>query len=218
MGLGIITAIYGSFDDLRPLPSNHGFDQAVCVTDNPNLVAEGWELIVEDAAGLHPRLAAKQAKMMPWSYLQTDASVWIDGSRSINGAEFRPFVEQHLEHNDLVMWDHPENRDCLYQEAAYCESWGKYSQWPIRAQVESYRAEGMPEHFGLWCASVIGMRFTPQACEFGAAWLEEQHRWSIQDQVSLPYLLWKLDKSIATWNAHEFNNDLITFHPHKRAD
>lgn len=218
MGLGIITAIFGSFDDLHALPPDHGFDEAVCVTDNPDLSAEGWRVVVQQVEGHHPRLTAKRAKMMPWEYLTTTSSVWIDGSRSVTGATFRPFVERHLATNDLVMWDHPEPRDCLYQEAAYCQDWGKYAGWPIRDQVAAYRAEGMPENFGLWCASVIGMRHTEQVRAFGQAWLDEQHRWSIQDQVSLPYLLWKHGKSIATWDAHEFNNDFIHFHPHKRFD
>lgn len=218
MGLAIITAIFGSYDELQPLPAGHGFDDAVCVTDNPYLAADGWRIVMAQPSENHPRLAAKRAKMMPWEYVSTDASVWIDGSRRVANIDFRAFVERHLSQHDLVMWDHPENRDCLYQEAAYCQDWGKYSAWPIREQVAAYRTEGMPEHFGLWCASVIGMRHTAQVKDFGAAWLAEQHRWSIQDQVSLPYLLWKLNKGIGTWDAHEFNNEFIQYHPHQRSD
>jgi len=217
VGLGVITAIFGGHDPLRPLPTPHGFDEAVCVTDNPHLAADGWRVVVEPKSG-RPRLAAKKAKMLPWQYLMSSSSVWIDGSVQIHDNRFSVFVREHLAAHDLVVWDHPEPRDCLYQEADYCQDWPKYADQPLRQQTAHYLEQGMPEHFGLYAAGCVGMRHTQAVKDFGWAWYDEQHRWSIQDQVSLPFLLWKKNKPFGIWEANELNNDMVTFHQHYKVD
>lgn len=216
MGLAVITAIFGDFDELRPLPPDHGFADAVCITDNTQLRADGWRMIVQPGAQ-HPRLAAKRPKMVPWLYTRHSTSVWIDGAFEIVDKRFAAFAADHLRQYDFVVWQHPEPRNCLFQEATYCQDWPKYCGDPIREQVASYRAAGMPEGFGLWAAGTVGMRHTADAKGFGWAWLDECHRWSIQDQISLPFLLWSRQKTFGTWDAHEFHNDLLRYHHHKRA-
>ena len=217
MGLGIITAVYGHFDELRPLPKNHGFDDAVCVTDDPHLRADGWRIMVEPSQE-RSRLAAKRPKFLPWKYLSTDSSVWIDASFSVRDHEFSAFVADHVTRHEIVVWKHPESRNCLYSEAAYCQDWPKYAGDPIRAQTAAYRAAGMPEGFGLFAAGTVGWQHTPAMRKFGQAWLAQCHAWSIQDQISLPFLLWQRGIKPGIWGAHEFANHLLTYHPHARPD
>ena len=217
MGLGLITAVYGKYDLLRPLPDGHGFDEAIAVTDDPELSATGWTILLEPREE-HPRLAAKRPKFLPMNYLSTDSSVWIDAAFSINDGRFSNFARRAIEANDLTVWRHPEARDCLYQEASYCQDWPKYANDPIRSQVASYRDAGMPEHFGLFAAGTIGRRHTESVKKFGEAWLGENERWSIQDQISLPFLLWLEGITPGIWDAHEFQNDLLRYHPHLRTE
>lgn len=216
MGLAIITGIFGGFDFLRSLPASHGFDEAICVTDDPSLQADGWTVVVAPKSE-HPRLAAKRPKMVPWMYTDCSHSVWIDGAFEVRDGKFSQFVREHLTRHDLVVWQHPENRNCLYQEADYCQDWPKYNRDPIRQQTAAYRAAGMPEHFGLYAAGTVGMRHTANVKKFGWAWLDECNRWSIQDQISLPFLLWQQQKTFGAWDAHEFHNDMLTYHSHNRA-
>lgn len=216
MGLTLITGIFGGYDLLRSLPASHGFDEAICVTDDPNLTATGWAVVVEPKAD-HPRLAAKRPKMMPWLYTESGSSVWIDGAFEVRDGRFAAFAREHLARHDFVVWQHPEDRDCLYQEADYCQDWPKYSSDPIRQQVRRYRNEFMPERFGLYAAGTVGMNHTGKAKCFGRAWWDECNRWSIQDQISLPYLLWCHAMPFGTWDAHEFHNDMLTYHLHNRA-
>lgn len=214
VGLGIVTAVYAGFDALRPLPTNHGFDDAVCVTDDPQLHADGWRMILQPSDE-HPRLAAKRPKFLPWEYVQTDASVWIDAAFEVRD-KFKPFVDEHLAAHDFVVWKHPEQRTCLYAEARYCQDWSKYLADPIREQTAHYRDLGMPEDFGLFAAGAIGWRHTPAMRDFGHAWLQECQTWSIQDQISLPFLLWQRGITPGIWAAHEFHNTVLTYHPHAR--
>jgi hypothetical protein len=211
VAVALVTAVYGGFDRLRDLPAGHGFDDAVCVTDDPGLSADGWRMLVVPSDD-PPRLAAKRPKMLPFDFIDADVAVWLDASAEVVDIGFRRFCEDAVADVDLVAWDHPEDRDCLYQEVDYCWYWDKYRDQPLREQARAYRAAGMPERFGLWaCGTLVWRR---EARWFGEAWLEEQRRWSIQDQVSFPYLLWKLGPRFGTFPDHELNNRWLAWHRH----
>jgi hypothetical protein len=213
--ISLVTSIYGGHDNLKPLPVGHGFDDAVCITDNPDLQAEGWRTIVVPSSE-PPRLAAKHPRMMPFDFVDTDVAVWLDAAFAVVGDGFAEFCLDSLADKDLIAWQHPENRNCLYQEATYCQDWPKYASQPIREQTAHYRAEGMTEGFGLWACGTLVWRNSESAKEVGQAWLYENKRWSIQDQVSLPYVLWKLEPSFGVFPAHEFLNPYLQWHQHNR--
>jgi hypothetical protein len=208
----LLTSIYGGFDVLRPLPDGHGFDRAVCVTDDGSLGADGWETVVVPSEA-HPRLASKRPKMLPFEFCDTDLAVWLDGSAQVISTGFAGFCVDAAAGADLVAWDHPEDRDCLFQEVDYCWHWEKYRDWPLREQAARYRAEGMPERFGLFACGTLVWRDTPAAREFGEAWFAEQQV-AIQDQVSFPYLLWKMRPRFGTFPANELNNPYLFWHRH----
>jgi hypothetical protein len=78
----------------------------------------------------------------------------------VSDGAFIAQVRTLLQDHELVLTDHPEDRDCAYQEAEHCWDWPKYRDEPLREQVAQYRSEGMPEHFGLWAAGCIARRHT----------------------------------------------------------
>jgi len=209
MRVAAVCAIYGGYDLIPPVPE--GFDDCVLVTDVP--VLSGWRNVVRTPE-LTPMLDAKYPKMRPDLFTDCDASLWMDGSVHVRDGRFAALVRDLLASHEIVLWDHPEDRDCLYQEAQHCHSWPKYADVPLLEQVEHYRAEGMPEHFGLWAATCIARRHTPSMLELGDAWLAEQTRWSHQDQVSLPYLLWRMQVVPGTFGVDQLDNDLVDWVPH----
>jgi hypothetical protein len=213
MAVALVTAVYGGYDLLRPLPDGHGFDMAVCVTDDANLTADGWTIVVVPSVDL-PILAAKRPKMLPFDFVDADVAVWLDANAQIVDPTFREFCL--ATDGDVVAWTHPENRTCLFEEVAYCAHWPRYRDFPMSAQADAYRAEGMPERFGLFACGTLVWRRTDAAVNFGRAWLAEQHRWSIQDQVSFPFLLWKMRPDFGVFPADELNNRWLTWHPHAR--
>ena len=213
MRTALVSAIYGGYDHPKPLPEGHGFDDAVLVTDRPT-EADGWRVVVEPST-LHPRLAAKRAKCQPWLYVDADASAWIDGSYQLVANDFREAVDRHLALNDLVVFTHPENRAGPWAEAHFCHSWAKYRDWPLIAQVEHYRAEGLPGDAGLWALGCIARRHTPEQMRLGADWLAEQMRWGIQDQVSFPYLLWRDGITPGLWDCSQWGNPWLQWIAHR---
>ena len=215
MRTAIITAVFGDHDNVKPLPDGHGFDDVVCVTDNIDLDVQGWRMVVEPRY-CRPALAAKFAKMQPFTYVDTDIAVWIDAAWQVMRADFKDFCINALGDNDIVVWRHPDKRRCLYHEAAFCQRIKNFRKEPIAAQVAHYRAEGMPERLGLWACGTIVWRNSNAVINFGNAWLAEVLRWSARDQIAFPFLVWKLAPKVGVFPAHEFRNPYLRWHRHKR--
>jgi hypothetical protein len=209
MRLAAVCAIYGGYDLIPPVPE--GVDDAVLVTDVP--VRSGWRNVVEPS-GAHPRLAAKRPRCRPDLYTDCEASLWMDGSIHVLDHRFVALVRGQLEEHEVVLWDHPEDRDCFLEEARHCHDWGKWPDEPILAQADHYLAEGMPEHFGLWATGSIARMHTDRMKSLGDAWLAEMQRWTIRDQISLPYLFWRAGIRPGTFGIDQLDNDMVVVMPH----
>jgi hypothetical protein len=208
MKIALITSVYGDYDPVRPLPLAHGFDDAICITDGLSQIDNSWRVVVEPRDE-PPRLASKRPKMMPWLFTDCDAAVWIDASFEVTSGELRAWAEAHLQQDDFVVWQHPEGRVDIRDEVEVCWFFPKYESSPLREQLAAYVAEGMPEHWGLFACGMIGWVFTDEAMALGERWYAENVKWSLQDQVSLPFLLWDSGKRFGLWQANEYDNPYV---------
>jgi hypothetical protein len=184
----IVTAIYGGVDRLRPQVEQDITAEWLCFTDEPTLPAPTpWGVIYDPPAYNHPNMAAKFHKCQP-QVSDTDV-VWIDANMEVTSPSF---AREALaaRHEGIAVWRHPR-RDCIYDEAEASlgaeGQGGKYAGLPIREQVAHYRAEGHPEHGGLFACGTVAWDLSGRSVsDLGAEWLEECDRWSYQDQLSLP--------------------------------
>ena len=164
---------------------------------------------------MHPRLAAKVAKCKPFEFTWCDHAVWVDGSARLKHNGVAQWVLAHLTLSQSVaQFVHPE-RDDFYAEMEVSDGMRKYAETPVRAQAEEYRRQGFGAHFGLWATGIMGRRIeTGQWLGFGDAWLREQVRWSYQDQVSEPYVLWSRGLKPAELPGSLWNNEHVAFGGH----
>jgi hypothetical protein len=183
--VALITGIFGSYEELRELPEHIEVDDAVCVTDDPDLTSETWRIVYEPRPAVHPNRAAKPPKMCPWRYTGCGSSVWIDAAYEVTDPGFPRWALGFA--TPFAVHAHPV-RDCVYDEAVASMTFAKYAREPILEQVGAYRAAGHPEHWGLWENGCIARRHTAEAHALGEAWLDEIARWSFQDQISGPFL------------------------------
>lgn len=217
MKIKLITAIYGEHDDLKELPDGHGFDAAICYTDNPNLRSETWQVEWVPQPDYTPRLASKFPKFLPGRFVDSDIWVWLDAAFQVTDVGFKQFCLDALGEYDLVVWDHPDRhlRPDIYAEAHFSKNMDKYLHQPLDEQVAHYASDGLPAGSGLYACGTIVWRNTPACKEFGEAWLIENMRWTIQDQVSFPYLVWKLKPNFTTFPAHEYDNPYLHWNFHR---
>lgn len=186
----VICANYDHYDTVKPIHGQSLPVEWVHVTDDEALALGdadpmGWTVVYEPRPGMHPNRAAKWPKCLPADYTDAPASVWVDASFQVTSDQF---VSEVLAWADPVaQFVHPD-RDCVYDEAG-ASAYYKYDGEPITEQVESYRAEGHPAHWGLWATGVIARHHLPEVLAMGRDWLAEIGRWSFQDQLSEPVCL-----------------------------
>ena len=133
---------------------------------------------------------AKQYKVFPNKYFPDNKySFWLDGSFKIVGS-IREYVYKYI-NSPMLTVVHPE-RDCIFDEALSSIQFPRYSNYTILKQVEKYRNEGMPNHYGL---PVLGAIFRqhndPVIVDLMNQWWEEIINYTNQDQLSFTYLMWK---------------------------
>lgn len=215
MRVALVTAVFGGYDVPKALPDGHGFDDAVLVTD-VEVEVDGWRTVVEPSF-LPPRLAAKRPKMLPDDYVDAPASLWLDGSFEVLDGGLRAAVDEHLSLGDLVAWRHPFRLDA-YDEAAFSAEVPKYAgnADELQAQVDEYRSAGFPTGTGLWECGMLARRHTQATRLHGQAWLAQCHRWTVQDQVSFPFVCWSRGIDPVPWRGHShWDCGWVRWHPHK---
>jgi len=192
MSVAVLTSIYGGFDVPKVQPPQTVDAEWILVTDVP-VDAPGWKVIVEPRPHMHPCLAAKIAKCLPRLYTDADVTVWMDGSCQLVVPDALEQIIAGSKGMPIAQVRHPD-RDCIYDEAAFCVPIAKYADLPMIQQVETYRKAGHPEHWGLWATGLIVRNYVPPwggewkatntLDRIGSEWLVEQIRWGFQDQLS----------------------------------
>lgn len=186
--VAVVSSLYGNIDQpMSPAWQDLPADW-ILVSDRQH-DCWPWKVCVEPRPQLHPRLAAKVAKCRPDRYSNADVLIWLDASIKPLGADFLNWCLTGLGSGDLAQIPHP-NRQALTPEAALSATLEKYAGLPVREQVNHYLLDGFID-IGLWATGLIVYRNGPWLQRFGDAWLAEQVRWTYQDQLSEPYVLWQ---------------------------
>jgi hypothetical protein len=118
-----------------------------------------------------------------------ERTIWVDGGVQILRDDF-PDIVLGAMRDGLALFRHPV-RDTVAEEASFCVPIPKYAGQPMLQQVAHYRRRGFPDRSGLWAGGVIARDRSRTVRRLGSAWWRENRRWSYQDQLSLPYLLWR---------------------------
>jgi hypothetical protein len=161
-----------------------------------------------------PRRVAKYFKMRPDLVLpEYDRTIWIDGTVRVDSPTIAEEAMSWTSGSGIAMFVHPE-RDDVVDEADVSLTMPKYQAEPIAQQVQHYLGQGLPRHGGLWCGGIIARQNTEQMAQFGEAWLAEVERWSVQDQLSLVYVLSKLQITPGAFPASLYQNPWLTVTGH----
>ena len=192
----VYTCVTNGFDHQRSQVMIPGVDYYYFTDgiNNPH-PSIGWKVVLipdDFMPNLDHRRRAKIFKVYPFlveTLQKYKYTIWIDGSMQIVSKSFVPEVISFL-NNGLVISPHFDGRHCAYGEAIIRPK--KYASEPLDEQVAFYRQEGFPAEYGLYECGIIARDMTNlkvrDLCEI---WLNQNMDWSYQDQVSLPYVLWK---------------------------
>jgi hypothetical protein len=181
----IVSAIFGGYDQVKPIPPQSVECTFTMVTDSPDLEAPGWDVDIHQPSR-HPRMAAKGPKLQPWKHVGGGPWIWIDASFQIVSPTFVEEVVAAADGHLLAQWEHPD-RSCIYPEAELSATLAKYADTPVLRQAEHYRQAGHPVRWGLWAAGLIVYRDAVN--DLADLWWAEMECWGYQDQISQPVAL-----------------------------
>ena len=181
----VYSSIYGDYDVPKQTVSYPGISEWRLYTDNSDINAPGWNVVIEPRDG-SARMAAKFRKCHPPA--DTDQTLYLDGTVLVRNRALLDAATYALKTTDWAMYPHPE-RCNIRDEAEFSIPWYKYANQPLRQQVEHYLKEQRVD--GLWAGGIIARRHTTRVLAASSTWFKECLRWSTQDQLSLPYVLAK---------------------------
>ncbi|MFL9827946.1 glycosyltransferase domain-containing protein [Rhodoplanes sp. SY1] len=229
----VYTAIMGDYDELKPVVRQSVACDWICFADRPGPEKPaGWTVIETDPPQVHPRMRAKFFKLLshevfpcgrvsdtygkgPLAGRFYDYLVWIDGSIRVKSPTFVEELVGAIGRYDWAMFKHPD-RDCVYDEVVASRHMAKYANQPLERQVAEYRSDGFPAKAGLMACGVIARRTrSPTLAWIGELWWRENVIWSYQDQLSLPYVLWKTGYGYDRIDINLWKNDWFNCIPHK---
>jgi hypothetical protein len=178
--VALISALYGDYDTLRHPVRQTGDVQYICLTDNPNLESDVWDMVVWPKPHLKPWLAAKAPKMLPEFHSNAKASVWIDMSVQVLHPDFAVQAAE-CARDGVATWPHPWNPD-LAAEAAESVQQARYQGQRVFDQVEHYFDAGLPAAASVRHTAVVARAHNEATYQLGLAWAT-QYDWSAADQI-----------------------------------
>lgn len=184
-GITIFTCLFGDYDRLR-IPKVDG--RFICYTDQTKK-CHPWEML-RVPVQLPNAKEVRRYKLLAHRYVATEFSIYIDANIELHIAP-EEAIERWLGDADIAVHRHPD-RDCLYSEASTCIAMGKAKAEDLLPQVDKYSREGYPKHNGLYECGVILRRNTTRMAELNEIWWAEVEKHSARDQISFPFVLWKL--------------------------
>jgi len=177
-----------------------------------------WEIRhIDVPVGVSPRRAAKGPKMLPHVFVpEFRRSIWIDGTVRVDSPAFAAEAMAWTHGSGIAMFRHPQRHD-IFSEAVVSLTMAKYQDEPIVDQANWYRDRGIPHDSGLWAAGIIARDDESDLVRaLGEAWLAEIDRWSVQDQLALPWVLWKMGVEPGAFPASLYENRWLSVMGHNQ--
>ena len=215
--LVVYTAIMGSNGDkLRPplnIPDSCDAD-FVCFSDHIKQPVGRWRIV--KPVWSHPtcsRRTARYHKVNPHTVFPTaECSIWLDGSEQLLEPP-EGLIERYLSTRDFAAFKHPQRRT-VSKEVVACVRLKKDKSNTLAKQLNRYIKEGFKDKTGLFETGMLVRRHTDKVRQISELWWEEIEKGSFRDQVSLPYVLDKLDTRINHIAGRGFNCPHLKYWPH----
>lgn len=187
----VYTCITGGYDTLiEPRVISKGFDY-ICFTDDNTLKSKVWQIrpMPKETDGIIQKKKQRFVKINPHIVLADyDLSVWVDGNVRVIG-DMNDLIKDN--DNSIAIPKHPI-RDCIYTEMEACRKLGKDSMLIMQPQINRYKEEKFPEHYGMVQSNIIIRRHNSEDCKrIMDGWWRELDKGSHRDQLSFNYILWK---------------------------
>jgi hypothetical protein len=234
--IAIITSIYGNYDNAKSQDNVYDSDSIdwYCFTDNAGIkLSKKWKIITTpyhsvinsdylqyknyynniDTDNTRNMMCAKYYKIQAHKidFLKKyDYYVWIDGSIFLRDAFIKNINTLIKNDYNLIHFKHSV-RDNIKDELS-ASMYVKYENQNLKYQYSQYIKDGFEDKSGLFENTIFIRKNVSKINALFDLWWVHNLKYSFQDQISYPYVLWKsgitVDKVI---NHNVFNNEDYSF-------
>ena len=203
------TAIFGGKDKVENFIWYDSPSKFICFTDDEEAINDSITIVRVPPFNANSNLSAKLYKLFPHLFLKEyEFSIWFDGNMRIKDTcNPETLIENSLKDNDLALYAHPQ-RDCIYEEAAACIH-DKLDLVPVlETQIQTYKKNNLPRHTGMGaCGFLLRRHASRSLINLSNLWWKEILKFSVRDQISFNYLVWRLQYAYFTIPGYYFNNE-----------
>jgi hypothetical protein len=198
----IYTVLIGNYDNLNPAPNFVGWD-CFLFTDLDITEPKGWNVIKVNEK-LDSKKLSRKIKILGHEYLPDyNLLCYIDANITLGKKP--PSHPLYVKH---------PNRNTVTAECEKVILLGKDEKSIVLKQLDSYTSDGFPDNFGLYQNGFFVRENNAETNLIYNAWWIEVKKHSYRDQISFPYVLWKL--AIHLYNTY-LDQDVKKYykiHPH----
>jgi hypothetical protein len=208
------TAVYGGKNPkLAPARKEDGVEHICFIDGSREINAPGWDVRVVKRPEDNFRLQSKWFKLHPHELFPGEKTLWVDGNTRAK-EDIKPYFDI-IGDNPIGLFRHPL-RDCSYAELIKCVEVTADHHDSLLKLNKFLREKCYPGDTGLFVGRTLFR--TPASAELNNLWWSIIMKTSSRDQISLPYVLWKLDIKpviLGLWNEDEVpvvKNSKHSFH------
>jgi len=206
------TAIFSGYDDLKQPFRVSQHWKYVLYTDqdieNPGV----WDVRKVPVMDCGPAKTARWYKINFHKHIQTEESLWIDGTFFINTDLDRWWKRFK---DPMTVVQHPFDK-CIFVDIKSCIKGNKGDFWTLIQQAQDYK-DIVPENNGLISSGILMRKNTPEVREFCELWWSQVEKYTERDQPSFGYAAWKMPGvfNVTNWNYTTQNEFIHCPHIHK---
>lgn len=214
----ISTALFGSSKELiKSIPPqiNDDYEIKIQVYTDSNTHSR--------SNSLHPRTKGKIPKMLEWMSYEADYYIWMDAPFNLTSNNIGVLVESYLKESDICLFNHPWSNSVsnevnevingVNSKHPYLHS--RYEGEPILEQYESYISDSNYNDDKLFSLGFFIYKKTlveNKDYNLMTDWFFHNCYWSIEDQISFPYLLNKHKTKYTTFTSGDiYINEFATY-------
>lgn len=222
--IAVYTSIFGNSDVLHePLFRSEKCDY-FAITDQEIPQNSTWkELDCSHILGFNKYdnyHKAKFCKLFPHVlFPDYDYSIWVDGNAQIV-ADLYPLIDKLDDNHVMGSFENPLH-DCIYTEKNYIIYIDAADTNTIENQIKTYKKAGFPKNFGMREFSILMRKHSDKKLQnLMTQWWEHCNKYTMRDQISFPFILWKNGLDIDYIQKYPGNwrkNPRFLFIPHNAA-
>ncbi len=219
--VAVYTSVFGNYDAIKePLFRGNKCDY-FAITDQDIPANSIWKKLdcsnlpgFNDLDNYHK---SKYCKLFPHKLFPNyDYSIWVDGNVQIV-ADLYPLIDKLANNHVMGTFENPLH-DCIYTEKNYLIFIDAAKTEDIEYQINEYKKSGFPAKFGMREFSIIMRKHSDNILQnLMQQWWEHCNKYTMRDQISLPYILWENGLTIDYIQKYPGNwrmNPRFIFSPH----